>query len=57
MIEKFSGPTPNGGATSEIIYLDDQERSVSKEQATRAIIRELDPEGNLINETVADLKR
>lgn len=35
---------------SEIIYLDDNRNIVSKEEATRAIIRELDSDGNLVRE-------
>ena len=35
---------------SEIIYLDDNKNIVSKDKATRAIIRELDEKGNLVRE-------
>lgn len=36
---------------SEIFYLDDRDRIVPKEQATRAIIRECDDTGRLVSET------
>lgn len=35
---------------SEIIYLDDNRNIVPKEKATKAIIRELDSDGNLVRE-------
>lgn len=37
-------------AKSEIIYFDDNGSIVDKEKATKAIIRELDENGNLVNE-------
>lgn len=36
--------------TAEIYYFDDDGNAVDKEKATRAIIRELDENGELINE-------
>ena len=44
-------PTPSGAASSEIYYLDAEQNPVSKDKATRGIIRELDCEGNLVRET------
>ncbi len=37
-------------AKSEIIYFDDNGSIVDKEKATKAVIRELDENGNLVNE-------
>lgn len=35
---------------SEIYYFDDNDKMVDKEKATKAIIRELDENGNLVRE-------
>lgn len=35
---------------SEIYYFDDEDNIVEKENATKAVIRELDENGNLVNE-------
>lgn len=35
---------------SEVYYLDDEDNVVEKEKATKAVIRELDDKGNLVNE-------
>lgn len=45
-------PTPNGGDYSEIYYLDDDKKPISKERATQVIIRELKEDGALVKETV-----
>ena len=38
-------------ASSEIYFFDNEGNETTKENATRLIIRELDKDGNLINET------
>lgn len=50
------GITPSGGVRSEVYYFDINGQSVDKDQATVGIIREFDAEGNLIQETRANLK-
>lgn len=49
--------TPAGGVKAEIYYFDENNRPVSKEKAKLAKIRELDKDGNLINETVGTIGR
>ncbi len=49
--------TPAGGVKAEIYYFDENNRPVSKENATLAKIRELDKNGKLINETVGTIGR
>lgn len=41
---------------SEIIYFDDNDNIVDKENATRAVIRELDENGNLVREIFGTVK-
>ena len=47
--------TPSGGVKAEIYYFDENNRPVAKEKATWVKIRELDKDGNLINETVGTI--
>lgn len=42
--------TPGGGIVAEIYYFDDEGNPAPKELATRVIIRELDGNGNLVQE-------
>ncbi len=49
--------TPAGGVKAEIYYFDENNCPVSKEKAKLAKIRELDKDGNLINETVGTIGR
>ena len=49
--EVIFGETPNGGVKAEIYYMNDSYEVVEKEIATKAVIRELDKDGNLIYET------
>lgn len=49
--EVINGEMPNGGVKSEIFYMNDDGDVVEKDIATRAVIRELDKNGNLIHET------
>jgi hypothetical protein len=53
--EVKEGPTPAGGVKAEIYYFDNNNKSVDKAGASRAIIRELDANGNLISETTANI--
>lgn len=48
--EKIIGKTPNGGAYSEIYYLDDDNNAVEKSKASKCIIRECTNDGTIINE-------
>ncbi|WP_371366283.1 hypothetical protein SRRS_07110 [Sporomusa rhizae] len=56
MKEIHKGPTPSGGVSSEIYYFDSDMNPVDKKLASFAVIRELDKDGNLIQETRANLK-
>jgi len=47
--------TPAGGAKAEIYYFDKDNRPISKEKAVLVKIRELDRDGNLINETIGTI--
>ena len=49
--EVIFGETPNGGVKAEIYYMNDSNEAVEKEIATKAVIRELDKDGNLVYET------
>lgn len=40
----------------EIYYFNDNDETVPKEEATRAIIRELDDDGDLIQETIGTIE-
>ncbi len=42
--------TPNGGAYSEIYYLDDNGNCADEKEATHCVIRECDKNGNMLNE-------
>lgn len=42
---------------SEIFYFDDRERTVPKEKATRAVVREYDDSGKFIGETFVRLTK
>lgn len=53
--ESKDGPTPAGGVRSEIYYFDADDNCVDKSKAVKAIIRELDDKGNLIQETRANI--
>jgi len=55
--EVHIGNTPNGGVRSEIYYLNKKRQPVSKEKAEMAIVRELDKDGNLVFETIANIKK
>ena len=48
--EKKYGPTPSGGAWSEIYYMNDKGDPADADAATRCIIRECREDGTLINE-------
>ena len=45
------GENPNGGAKAEIYYVNNNNEIVEKANVTRAVIRELDKDGNLTHET------
>ncbi len=49
--EKIIGPTPNGGAYSEIFYFDDSGNAVDASKASKCVIRECAEDGTLIQET------
>lgn len=49
--ERVNEETPNGGAYSEIYYLDDQHNVVDSSVATQCVIRECTADGDLICET------
>lgn len=55
--ETRAGPTPNGGVSSEIVYLDSRDNVVDKEEATQVWIRELDAQGELVYETFGIIQR
>lgn len=57
VIETNEGSTPNGGMHSEIYYLSKERLPVSKEKAELAIVQELDKDGTLVSETIANLER
>ena len=44
-------PTPNGGAYSEIVFLDEKGNMVDEKVATRCVIRECLVDGTLLCET------
>lgn len=48
---KIKGKTPNGGAYSEIYYLDKDGNVVDESKAVRCVIRECAKDGKLIHET------
>ena len=49
--ERINEPTPNGGAYSEIHYLDADGNSVEVSEAVHCVIRECLEDGSLICET------
>lgn len=51
MTKRINGPTPNGGAYSEIYYFNDSGDSVDEKAATKCVIRECTEDGDLIQET------
>lgn len=51
MSQHVDGPTPHGGAYATIYYLDDSEKAVSKENATKVRICEFDKNNKLIYTT------
>lgn len=53
-MERLQGPTPSGGVSSEVFFYNER-GECEKSEATRAIVRELDADGNLINETWTQL--
>jgi len=54
-VERAEGPTPNGGAYSVAIFLDDLRRPVPKEEATAVEIQEFDEDGTMIFRTYGEL--
>jgi len=54
--ERRDGPTPRGGDYSEILYFDDDGNSVDKELASRAIVKEYEKNGTVINEIFAIIR-
>ncbi len=50
-MKRIDGITPNGGAYSEIYYLDKDHNVVPEEKATLIFIRECNEKGELINTT------
>ena len=48
---RTEGPTPSGGAYSEIIFFNDSGDVVDESVATRCVIRECAADGSLIAET------
>jgi hypothetical protein len=55
--ERREGPTPNGGAYSEIIYLDDNMNLVDKTEATQAEILEYNDANQVIQRTYGRINR
>ena len=51
MTQRQDGPTPNGGAYSEICYFNDAGDMVDGSEATRCVIRECAADGTLLCET------
>lgn len=49
--KRVDKPTPNGGAYSEIFYMDNSRNIVDESDATVAVIRECAQDGTLIRET------
>jgi hypothetical protein len=54
--ERFEGWMPNGGVSSEILYLDDDNQPSVKSKATKALLHILDAEGELISGSVIIIK-
>lgn len=52
---KSSKPTPNGGASSEMFFLDDDRELCDESVATKCEIVEYDADGDIINRTYGDL--
>lgn len=55
--ETIKERTPNGGAYSEIYYLDKDGKVVDESIAVKCVIRECDKNGELIMETFGVLKK
>ena len=49
--KKIIEPTPNGGAYSEIYYLDENGQAINCENAVKCIIRECKEDGELLCQT------
>ena len=49
--KRHDGPTPNGGAYSELYFMDKNFKIVDESIATHCVIRECDKNGKLIHET------
>ena len=49
--ERDNQPTPNGGAYSEVYYLNDQNEVVDASEAMRGVLRECLEDGTLVQET------
>ena len=49
-VEKRKNKTPSDGVMSEAYFLNNNWESSEKEKAKMVIIRELDKDGNLVNE-------
>lgn len=56
VFERIEGKTEFGGAYKEIYYFDRDMMPTDKEKATRAIVRECNENGALINEQILVLK-
>lgn len=56
-VERINRKTPNGGAYSEIHYLDDNKRACDKAHATVVRIRECKTDGTLVQETYGRVGR
>lgn len=48
--KRIDGPTPSGGAYSEIYYFSADGKNVDEDTAERCVIRECSESGELINE-------
>lgn len=55
--KRIKGKTPNGGAYSEIHYLDADGNEVDEKQAVRCVIRECAENGDLVHETWGTIEK
>lgn len=55
--KRINERTPNGGAYSEIYFLDKDGNAVDEKKAVRCVIRECEENGTLIHETWGTIEK